>query len=69
MQQHDVSLTISNDVIKEVAKQGYVKEFGARPLRRTVEQKIIVPISQFLLQHPGAKKVAVKLEDDDIKIE
>ncbi len=61
-----VDLHITNDVIKKVAELGYSPEFGARPLKRTIQKKISVPISQYLLQHPEAKKLEVKIEKGDI---
>ncbi len=67
-EQH-ITVTIDDAVIKEVAEQGYVEEFGARPLKRTVHNLITVPISQHLLQHPAVKTLHVSVKKGVITIE
>jgi ATP-dependent Clp protease ATP-binding subunit ClpB len=64
-----VSVIIDDAVIKEIATQGYVEEFGARPLKRTVHNLITVPISQQLLKHPEVKKLHVSVKKGIITIE
>ncbi len=63
-----INATIDEAVIKKVAQEGYVKEFGARPLKRTIQRLITVPISQYLLKHPDTKTIRVALEKDEIVI-
>ncbi len=67
--QRHVALTISKDAIKLIAELGYEKEFGARPLKRAIQQYITVPVSQFLLRHPDAKEISVKAKDGKITLE
>ncbi len=64
----NITVTIANEVIKEIAQQGYIKEYGARPLKRTIQQRIIVPISQYLLKHPESKTLSVSLKNGSIVI-
>ena len=52
----DVTLHVSDKVLIEIAERGYVKEFGARPLKRAIQQHIMVPITQYLLKASGSKK-------------
>ncbi len=62
--ERNVKLHISNEAIARIAELGYSPEFGARPLKRAVQNHITVPISQFLLKHPNAKDVHVELKNN-----
>ncbi len=66
LKEQGVTLTISDAAMKKVADLGYSPEFGARPLKRTVQQYIAVPVSQHLLKHPKEKEL--KAEEKDGKI-
>lgn len=55
----EIELSITPAVVKELAVRGYVPEFGARPLKRAINQYVTVPLSQFILQHPAQKKISV----------
>jgi len=59
----NIDLHISDDVVKKVASLGYNKEFGARPLKRTILNNISVPLSQYILKHPGLSTVSIKLDN------
>jgi len=64
-----IAITTDDAVIKELAEQGYVPEFGARPLKRTIHNLITIPISQYLLVHPEKKKLHVAIKKGVITIE
>lgn len=64
----NITLTIDPHVLQKISHLGYVKEFGARPLKRTIQQFITVPISHYLLQNPEVKKVHVTLKNDIIAL-
>lgn len=64
MEDRGVTLEISDSVYKEMAKVGFDPEFGARPLRRAIKQRIITPLSQYILANPEAKKISVILAKD-----
>ncbi len=66
--QRNVKLEISDDAVKRIAELGYSPEFGARPLKRAIQNHITVPISQFLLKHPDAKEVHVELKKDQLQV-
>ena len=68
LKEQDISASITSDVIKKIATLGYSPEFGARPLKRAIQTHIAVPISQYLLAHPKAKKIKVHIEKDTIVI-
>jgi len=68
MQQNNIELKVSPGVYKEIAKLGYSNEFGARPLKRAIQEHIIVPLSQFILGNPKAKKIQAEWKDKKIAI-
>lgn len=68
LSQQNISLEIHEDVIKRLAKIGYQPEFGARPLKRTIQSNITVPLSQKLLQTPDKKTFTISLKEERIII-
>ena len=52
-----IRLTVSPEAKKVLAKRGYDKEFGARPLRRVIEQDLETPIAKLVMAHPETKAV------------
>ena len=68
LQEKHITLTIDEDVIEYIAQEGYSPEFGARPLKRTIQQYILVPISQFLLKNPQTRNLSVQLKNKKISI-
>jgi ATP-dependent Clp protease ATP-binding subunit ClpC len=49
-----------------LAEQGYDSEFGARPLRRVIQQRVEDPLSDKLLsgEFVDGDNVTVKVDDD-----
>lgn len=69
LREQHISISISDDVIKKIGEIGYSPDFGARPLKRAIQKHISVPISQFLLKHPGTKSLTVKMHKGEILVE
>ena len=68
LKERHVSLTIDPSVEKFMAEKGYVKEFGARPLKRAIQEYLTVPLSQFMLKNPEAKTVAATVKNDAVSL-
>jgi ATP-dependent Clp protease ATP-binding subunit ClpC len=49
LREHDLNLTATPEALIEFASLGYDVEFGARPLRRVIQQKVEDPLSDKLL--------------------
>ena len=49
MQEQQIKLSISEQVVKFLAGQGYDSNYGARPLRRTIQNLLENPLAQALL--------------------
>lgn len=67
--ERNIELNISKEVVAYIAELGYEKEFGARPLKRAIQQYIIVPLSKYLIQNSEAKKINLKLKNKKIEID
>ncbi|RYM04602.1 ATP-dependent Clp protease ATP-binding subunit [Sporolactobacillus sp. THM7-7] len=63
-----LELTVTDAAKKRLAELGYNPEFGARPLRRVLEEKVEDGISDLLLEHADAKRLTVDVADGDIKV-
>ena len=59
----NVKVNVSDETKAYLAEKGYDKKFGARPLRRVVEQDLETPIAKLLLKEPDTKEV--KFTEDD----
>ncbi|MEP0807298.1 MAG: ATP-dependent Clp protease ATP-binding subunit [Chloroflexota bacterium] len=49
LKEHDLTLTATPEALSTLAEMGYDAEFGARPLRRIIQQKVEDPLSDKLL--------------------
>lgn len=63
-----INVNISDAAVACIAKHGFVQEFGARPLKRAIHQYIVVPASQYLLQHPETKELTIDCNDTTITV-
>ena len=68
LKERHITLTIDPSVEKFIAEKGYVKEFGARPLKRAIQDYITVPLSQFLLKNPDEKTITVNVKNNAIAL-
>ena len=59
----NIEVTVSDEAKKVLAEKGYDKDFGARPLRRVVEQDLETPIAKLVMSHPDTKKVEFTADD------
>ncbi|HEX4799437.1 MAG TPA: AAA family ATPase [Candidatus Paceibacterota bacterium] len=47
--QKDIALTVSDEVLDYLAKEGYDPRFGARPLKRVIQSKILTPVATMMV--------------------
>ena len=59
---------ISNDVMEEIAKLGYSPEYGARFLKRTIQNKIATPLAKFMLTNNNVKSISINMDNSEIEI-
>lgn len=60
--------TVSEDVRKKLLKEGFDSRYGARPLKRLLETKIVLPLANLIAteQIISADKIRIELEDGEI---
>ena len=63
----DLSLDVSDQALAELAKVGFDPVFGARPLKRAIQQRIENPLSKALLQGRFGPKSVIHVNVDPIK--
>ena len=61
-----ITLSFSPDTITKISKLGYDPQYGARPLRRAIDEYIRAPLSEALLSKKIAKgaKIQCVVKDD-----
>lgn len=67
----DIVLDISNEALDYLAKEGYNPHYGARPLGRLIQDKILNPVASFIIGK-GVKKgdiVSVTIKNGELLIE
>ncbi|KKU76998.1 MAG: ATP-dependent chaperone ClpB, partial [Parcubacteria group bacterium GW2011_GWA2_47_7] len=69
----EIKLVISNDALAYLAKVGYNPQYGARPLRRLIQDKILTPVATAIIKERmmagGIVTVVMKGDEIDIKVE
>ena len=60
----EIKLSVTKDVMEYLAKEGYDPKFGARPLRRVIQSKILTPVANMMvgegMLQSGTVKVSMK---------
>lgn len=63
----DLALDVSEQALEELAKVGFDPVFGARPLKRAIQQRIENPLSKALLEGKFPPKSSIHVTVDPIK--
>ncbi len=65
-----ISLEISNEALDILAKEGYDPHFGARPLNRLIQSKILNPVASFMIGNNVGKgdTVLVSVKDESLVV-
>lgn len=59
-----IKLLFTDRLIKQLAKVGFDARYGARPLQRTIEKEVVVPLSAWLINEPGLTDKTLQLDWD-----
>jgi ATP-dependent Clp protease ATP-binding subunit ClpB len=64
LEEKEISLTLSDPALEYLAKEGYNPQYGARPLKRLIQTKILTPIANMMVargvMEGGSVQVDVK---------
>jgi ATP-dependent Clp protease ATP-binding subunit ClpB len=63
----DLHLQVSPAALEELAKVGFDPVFGARPLKRAIQQRIENPLSKLILEGRFPPKSAIPVEVDPVR--
>lgn len=63
----DLALDVTSAALAEIAKVGFDPVFGARPLKRAIQQRIENPLSKLLLEGAFGPKDTIRVETDPIR--
>ncbi|WP_339253620.1 ATP-dependent Clp protease ATP-binding subunit [Sporosarcina sp. FSL W8-0480] len=68
IEENNIVISISPEAKRELVKLGYDKRFGARPLRRVIQDKIEDPLTDLILEEDDIAKVHVDVVDEEIVV-
>jgi ATP-dependent Clp protease ATP-binding subunit ClpB len=60
-----VELTVTDSAVDAISAQGYDPTYGARPIKRLIQQKIQNPLAVELLRRPSAEGTQVRVDHAD----
>jgi ATP-dependent Clp protease ATP-binding subunit ClpB len=61
----DMRLDVSTEALAEIAKVGFDPVFGARPLKRAIQQRIENPVAKLILQGKFGPKDVIPVDVDE----
>jgi len=67
----EIELTVSDEVLAYLAREGYDPKFGARPLRRVIQSKILTPVANTMVSQGMLRggTVSVSLKNGELKFD
>jgi ATP-dependent Clp protease ATP-binding subunit ClpC len=64
-QKRGLSLDFTKNVVDHLSRTGFDERYGARPLQRALEQGLISPIANWLLEHPEVSNQHLRIDYDN----
>lgn len=61
LQRRNLRLLWTEDVEEHLARHGFDVRYGARPLQRTLERMVVVPLARWLVAHPEVASTSLTL--------
>lgn len=68
IEENNIEIKISDDAKQELVKLGYDRRFGARPLRRVIQDKIENQLTDLILEEETVEAVQVDVADGEITV-
>jgi ATP-dependent Clp protease ATP-binding subunit ClpA len=67
----DIKLAVTEDVLDYIAKEGYDPKFGARPLKRVIQSKILTPVASMMISEGMLRggSVAVSMKKGELSFD
>ena len=68
LKENDISMTVTEDAKKKLVSLGYDKRFGARPLRRVIQDRIEDQLTDLILESEDLKNVKAHIKNGEIVV-
>ena len=68
LNEQNITIQVDESVKNYLVRNGYVPEYGARPINRIIKREILAKLSRYILEHPDEIKFRIVIKDDQIKI-
>jgi len=67
----NISIEISDSALKYLGKKGYNPQYGARPLKRLIQDKILTPVANLMVSHGISKGglISVDVKNQELAIQ
>lgn len=62
LEQKEIKLVLSNSVMEHLSKEGYNPQYGARPLKRLIQSKILTPIASLMVSKGISKGGTINVD-------
>jgi len=71
LEKKDIKLSVSDEVLEYLAKEGHDPKFGARPLKRLIQSKILTSVANMMIGEGMLKRgeVRVKMKKNELVFE
>ncbi len=71
LEQKEIKLTVSKEVMDWLAKEGYDPHYGARPMKRLIQNKILTPVASMIVTNGVREggRVAVSMKKGQISFD
>lgn len=68
VKENNIHITITEEAKRELVKLGYDPRFGARPLRRVIQDKVEDQLTDLILEDTDVKDVVVEMADEQVVV-
>ncbi|KAA9022313.1 ATP-dependent Clp protease ATP-binding subunit [Niallia endozanthoxylica] len=68
LEEQGISIAIDKEAKEKIAELGYSSEFGARPLRRVIQEQIEDQITSLLIHNENVTVITVSVENNKINV-
>lgn len=69
LKESGISLEFTNKALDQLANLGFQQEFGARPLKRAIQNYVVSPMAIQVLKHPDKKSFTIDVKNNEVIIE
>ena len=66
LSEQNISLKLTEAALQEITRLGYDPQFGARPMRRTIQRTVENSIATRILEGNASPGTVITLDKDDI---